>query len=264
VVEVTTSLSKLFERTDQATKVIKVKSIDQFVNDDVTERQIDHTEQLTTEKKSLREQVNDLKKEVATLEAKKQQHIQETEAEINALREAWATEKQTYIDQANEKGYQAGFAEGEKASLQKYTELIEEANQTVQLAQDDYQDIIKSSEPMMIKLAVHMAEKIIHHQLSIDEDSLHRIVVDVLQDLSEQAEVKIFASPKDYEHLLRQKKDFENLLSTSSKLAIYVNEDLEPGMCKIEYPSGKTDASIQTQLTMLESELLKTVMEKDE
>ncbi|HLS20415.1 MAG TPA: flagellar assembly protein FliH [Bacillota bacterium] len=258
-------MSKVLKRDEQvATKTIKVKSIDQFIKRKPKENEKNATKQLKSQTTSLNEQIANLTNEVAQLEANKQKLIQETEAEISSLKEAWAEEKQIYIDEAQKEGYEAGFIKGEQASLTEYAHLIDEANQTIQLAQEDYEITIKESEPIIIKLAVQIAEKIIHKQLDIDEDVVKRIVSDVINDLTEQEEIKIIVSPKDYEHLLHQKKDFENILQKSSKLSIYVNDELECGMCKIEYPSGKTDASIQTQLQLIEDELLNIVMEKNE
>lgn len=258
-----TSLSNIFKQDEKLDiKTIKLKSIDQFIKQKPKKNDKNGTEQLTLQTSSLTEQIGHLTDEIAQLEAKKQKIIQETEAEINALKAAWEEEKQIYINEAQNEGFQAGFQKGEQAILTEYAHLIDEANETIRLAKIDYEVTIKESEPMIIKLATQMAEKIVHKQLEIDENVIKRIAYDVIKDLTEQEEIKIIVSPKDYEHLLHQKKDFENMLQKTSKLSIYVNDELKGGMCKIEYPSGKTDASIQTQLQLIENELLNIVMEK--
>lgn len=258
------SLSNIFNQTEQIpTKTIKVKTVDHLIKQKPKDVQNADHEQFKRKKNSLHEQIEHLIEEIDHLEQRKQQLIQKTKREVDDLKEAWQQERETYVQEAQAEGFSQGFSEGKKESLTQFKHLIEEANSLIKLAKEDYETTIKESEPSIIKLAVKVAEKIIHKQLNIDEDIMTRIATDVIKDLTDQKEIDLFVSTRDYEHLLHQKKDLENLLQKTSKLSIYVDAELEPGMCTIEYPSGKTDASIQTQLQLIEDELLNIVMEQN-
>lgn len=257
------SLSDLFkEAKPLPTKTIKVKTIESLIKQKPKTTTLSDEEQLIRKKASIRKEIKRLESELNQLEERKEQLIDETEQEIKSMKAHWEKERGVYIKEAHEEGFTKGYSEGKAESFAQFKHLIDEANKIIKNAQDDYKSTVKESEPTMITLAVEIAEKIIHEQLEIDQAIIKRIATDVIKDLTDQQEINIFVSPQDYEYLLHQKKDLEQMLSTMSRLAIYVDSDLECGMCIIEYPSGKTDASIQTQLQLIEDELLNIVMEQ--
>jgi len=265
VAEVMISLSKLMKENHRPlTKTIAVKSLDQLVSKNPKNPNIQTSEKMNQKKDYLIEQINSLENELKDLHNKKQAMIEKTEKEITKQRNAWEEERQSYVDAANKEGYETGFTTGEADSLAKYKQLIDQANDIIRSANEDYMKTIKQSDQTIIELAIYVAEKIIHQQLTINHQIITQIVQDAIEDLADQQEIKVFVSSKDYEHLLRQKKDLENIVDPSSKLFIMIDEQLDQGMCLIEYPTGKTDASITTQLELIENELLNISLEQNE
>lgn len=204
--------------------------------------------------------------EAAHLEAEKILEKAEEEKtrllkEIEKEREAWQEEKARLIEEARKEGYQDGFEKGKKDGLQEYENVIESARQVVQLSKKDYEKKIEASEETIIEIAVKVAEKIIAANLKREPELFTGLVREVICEVKEYPEVKIYVHPDKYEFMLEQKEELMELFTTKTELYIFPDVNLpENGIC-VESPFGKIDASIDTQLEQLKSKLLNIVRE---
>src|SRR5699024_2447671 len=132
VVEVTILLSDIRSSNQ---KLIKIKPMELIRNDSnhSQEEVTSNVENTTiqTELQTAHETLQNLKEQQSRL-------IKETEAEIATEKANWETEKQTYVEQAKEEGYQAGYADGKQESMNEYALLLEKANEIIKAAKTDY------------------------------------------------------------------------------------------------------------------------------
>lgn len=210
------------------------------------------------------EQIQQLQNEIYKLENKRAQLITDTENEIKQLRNNWEQEKAQLIAQTKEIGYEAGFEEGKKESLEQYQQLIEQANSLIVSAKQDYYKTIEKSEGTILQLAVQIAEKIMKHKLTEQPEFFMPIVRAAIKEIQDQLELIIYLHPANYDYVLAEKQELERLLDSKADLSIRINEGLAEGSCIIEHPFGKIDASIKTQLSQIHHVLQELMMEKSE
>ncbi|WP_053075064.1 flagellar assembly protein FliH [Ornithinibacillus californiensis] len=206
---------------------------------------------------SIQENIESLKQQQASL-------ITDTENQIIQAKETWEQEKINLIEETKKQGYQAGFEHGEIESKQQFQHLIVQANSIIQAAKKDYELTLEKSEETILLLAVHVAEKILKHELEQNSESFLPIVKDAISAIKDQREISIYLHPDHYEYVLAQKNELDRILDSKATLSIYLNERLEYGSCVIEHPFGKIDASIDTQLLNIQQVLYEIVMEQKE
>lgn len=241
-------------------KVIQIKSIDVLKND---EKKLETSHQAKDAHLHMKQKIQHAQEELQQLQVKKEQLLEQTNAEIREQKKLWEEEKQTYIEQAQQEGYEDGFSQGKEESIKQYDHLIQKVNEIVELATKDYHKTIKQSDQTIIDLAIHTAEKVIHQHLQDQPETFTQIVQDAIDDLTDQAHIHIFIHASHYDHLIQQKDELKQLIGNDTKLSIYVDSTATQDSCIIEYPAGKIDASIDTQLTEIRSVLLKIATEKN-
>ncbi|MFS0672434.1 flagellar assembly protein FliH [Ornithinibacillus sp. 179-J 7C1 HS] len=237
-------------------KVIQLKQIQR----PVVEEPVNYEAQLQLELSKLKE----VKNELEAIKKERESMIADTENQILLAKENWEQEKIQLIEQAKQKGYQAGFEQGKNESLEQFSHLITQANGIINDAKKDYLVTVEKSEETILKLAVHVAEKIMRQQLADNPEFFVPIVKEAISSIKDQRELSIYLHPDNYESVLSQKSELERILDSRANLSIYLNEALEKDSCLIEHPFGKIDASIHTQLNKIHQVLYEIVMEQKE
>lgn len=244
VVEVTTSLSK----DSSPTKVIQIRPLNVIRRDS---ENAEEQKSLEQEYENIQTQIKQAREKLQKLKRKQNELIEETETTIQKKKEAWKEEKKTYINEAHDEGYKDGFDRGKEEGLQIYKERIEQVNQIIEAATTDYEQTLKQSEGMIIDLAMKTAEKILTIELNEDPKAFIHIVEKALQELTEQPHIDIYVHASQYEYVLQQKHTLKQHVNEQTKLSIYIDPEIEKYSCYIDYPAGKIDVSIDTQLKEL-------------
>lgn len=255
VVEVTILLSDIRSPNQ---KLIKIKPIELIRKDsnhpqeEVTPDDEDTT--IQTELQTAHETLQNLKEQQSRL-------IKETEAEIATEKANWETEKQTYVEQAKEEGYQAGYADGKQESMNEYALLLEKANEIIKAAKTDYHKTLEQSDGIILDIAIHTAEKIIKQRLSQKPESFLPIVTEAIKEIKDQSDITIYLHPANYTFVLEQKDELAHVLDDEKDISIYIDENVAEGNCLIEHAFGQVDASIDTQLQQVRKCLHELKME---
>ncbi|MBS2968983.1 flagellar assembly protein FliH [Metabacillus sp. KIGAM252] len=182
---------------------------------------------------------------------------------IEMAKQNWELEKMTLEEQARESGYQEGLTYGRQDGYQQFSQAIYQANQLVELSRADYLEKVESAEETVVALAVKMAEKIIASSLNEKPDQMNEIVKQLLKEVKDYDEIKIFVHPDRYEYVRSQKDELKQLLTNEQELFLYMDEGLSPFDCFVETSFGRIDASVDTQLKQLEKQLLERLGEAE-
>src|SRR5699024_6236265 len=201
-----------------------------------------------TELKQLYDELKQVQNQKASL-------IKETKEEVKAIREQWETEKQQIIENAREDGYRAGFEMGKQESIEKYNEILLEANSIVKKANYDYQDKIKQAEEDILTLSVYIAKKVLQQELSEHPESFLSLVAGAIQEVKEKPNLSVYLHPEKYSMVIQQKNELHQVIGKQVNLSIYVDHELQPDSCIIEHPSGQIDASVDIQLDEIKARL---------
>ncbi|MFY4773885.1 flagellar assembly protein FliH [Metabacillus sp. RGM 3146] len=177
--------------------------------------------------------------------------------------ENWLNEMQALSEQAFQEGYAEGMEQGRREGLLQYHSQLEEARQTTALSKLDYLEKIDSSQGLIVDLAVKLAEKIISQELASNKESFTVLVKQLIKEVKEYKEIKLFVHPEQLSMLLQQKDELKQLLTSNSDLYIYADEELISGGCFVETSFGRIDASIDTQLQQLKKQLIEMLGEDE-
>ncbi len=193
---------------------------------------------------------------------------EEAEKEAMQIREAIEREKEAAraeieaaIENGRQEGYKEGFAQGQIDGKNTYEETIIKAQQIVRLAEREYEKTIESAEHVIIELATELARRVIGKRVTEDETIWTSMLEQVMTEVREHEDVKLYVHPDWYEHTVQQKQELEQLLSRTEKLFIYPDAGLEENGCIVETRYGRIDATIDRQLLELKKQLLQKLEE---
>lgn len=253
MVEETISLSSIQHETK---KIIQLKPIKKLL----IEQNLDFESELQMDLQRIQE----AKDELNSIYKQKEKLILETENKIEQAKKEWVEERNLLVEQAKEEGFQAGFEQGRLESLEQFNQLIEQANSIILASKKDYQVTVEKSEETILALAVQVAKKIMKQELKEQPESFLSIVKEAITSIKDQRELAIYLHPDNYEDVLSQKNELERVVDSKAEVSLLINNSLEVGSCVIEYPFGKIDASIDTQLHQIKQVLHEIVMESRE
>ncbi|GGF11043.1 hypothetical protein GCM10010954_07080 [Halobacillus andaensis] len=188
--------------------------------------------------------------------------LKQAREDIEQEKESWNKEKAVLIKQAEEKGFQAGFKSGEEQGAHTYSQKIDEANDLIKLANENYVLKVSSSEEAIVEIAAACAEKILGQELQMNEASFIHVVKKAVEDVKNQPEIKVFVHPDDYPTIHSQKVELEAIMEFQSSLHIIMKETVEKHGCIIESSFGQIDAGIGSQLQELRHKLDQIVQEE--
>jgi len=168
----------------------------------------------------------------------------------------WEQERDHFIEQARQEGYAEGLELGRQEALRQYQSTIEESNRIIDLAKNDYDEKIQSSENAILELSIKIAEKIISTKLTESPDHFLPLIKKGLSEVKEYEHIKIHVHPLFYELVLSQKDELRTLVTNDTDFNIYANAELNEHDCFIESAFGRIDISIDTQLEQLKKHLI--------
>ncbi|MCD7033782.1 flagellar assembly protein FliH [Metabacillus sp. GX 13764] len=176
--------------------------------------------------------------------------------QIEKEKAEWESEKAALREAAFQEGYGEGLEIGSQEGFKQYKELLEQAKNVIELSKASCLEKLESSEAVIAELGVKLAGKVISQQLAKDSDAFLSIAKQLVKEVKEYEEIKLFVHPEQFELLLQQKDELQLLLASESELYIYPDEDLEKNGCYAETSFGRIEASIDVQLEQLKNQLL--------
>ncbi|MEI3604595.1 flagellar assembly protein FliH [Pseudogracilibacillus sp. SE30717A] len=239
-------------------KVISLKKVAALQKE-----QISTTDKNAEEKYiSLQMKVENTKRQLASLEHQKEKLLHDLKEAIDKEKRDWQIQKNKEQELAKQTGYKIGFDEGQEKAVSTYQSQIEEANKIVESATNDYHRTVAKYELTIIQLAISAAEKIIRKKIDKKPENFTSMVREAIEDLKDKSQVTIYVHPEDYQFILKQKEELEQLLEDGELLSIYMDQQLNSGDCTIKHPFGQMDVGIDSQLQQIRLALEEKISEK--
>lgn len=239
-------------------KVIKIKPLQAIKQQHNPKSNVKNMED---EQIAVETKLNNAQSELIKLQKEQAQLLQDTREQINIEKKNWEQERASYIEQANQEGYKAGFSLGEKEGAAKYEELINVVNGITESAKTEYYSVIEQSEGKILDIAVHIAEEILQQKINENSDSFLSIVKKAIEEIKDSSNILIYLHPKNYTAILQQKTELEQILNGDSNLSIYIDQSIAEDSCIIKHPFGQIDASVHTQLKQIHQAINDVYME---
>lgn len=101
-----------------------------------------------------------------------------------------------------------------------------------------------------MKLAIAVAKKVVHREISVDRDIVQTLVHVALSRVAEKSGVTLCLNPEDYSYLLERKAELGQ--SEGRDIALLADKSIERGGCLIQTNCGDIDARIEEQFREVE------------
>ena len=163
--------------------------------------------------------------------------LQDAQTRADALVEALRTEART-----------TGHAEGTAAADRDMADMMATMRNLVDMARLERHKLMESAEPELVRLAVGIAERVLHQQIALDRGVVVEMARVAIGRLVERESVTVRVNPGDLERMREHREEF---LSGGEIKNFRIIEDqrIDRGGVVVETDGGTIDAKISTQVT---------------
>jgi flagellar assembly protein FliH len=169
------------------------------------------------------------------------QRLQAQMAEINSLSEQNARK-------AHDAGYRAGELSARKALEGEMRACTEKLAQTIAELVTTREQIIRRAEADTVLLALEIARRVLHRELSVDSSAIEALVKAAIEKLRNQEIYRVRIHP-DQEELVRR---CLQQMGRGQEIEIVSDPAQSRGGAFFEIGRGALDASVDTQLREIE------------
>jgi flagellar assembly protein FliH len=186
-----------------------------------------------------------------------------THAESSPSSEELTRQLEAEIQQQARLAFESGVREGEAAARQKIESEVRQL--TVQLAQSaadvasSRSEAIRRAEADVVRLAVEIAQRIIHRELSEDPAALGSIIRAALEKLASQEVHRVRVHPGQAETV----RACLGQMDRGANIEVISDATQPPGGAVFETSRGSLDASLETQLQEIERGLAQQLQEHE-
>lgn len=181
------------------------------------------------------------------------------EKQANALLEAaqaeadhLLAEAQTRVAQIEQQAYEKGWAEARAKVDEEVNAAVEDLRaqlaHTLAELEPLYVLIASRAERDLVKLALEIARKVVHREVTTDSDIVLTLARVALERLHPRAVATVLLHPEDFEYVNARRQ----ALSSNSSLEIVADTAVGRGGCIIQSEHGDIDARIEQQFASIE------------
>ena len=155
--------------------------------------------------------------------------------------------------------YEAGFARGEaearQAVQQQSAPLLAALEATLGELDGARARIRQHLEQEVVELALHVARRVIRHELSVSKDTILGVVREAMHNLEDPGKIAIRLNPEDLKQVRQAGERFASVMDNLDGIQFEEDPGIECGGCYIQTDYGEVDARIEEQLRAVEEAL---------
>lgn len=148
---------------------------------------------------------------------------------------------------ARVRGHDEGVAAGRVAAQAEMGESVAAMHDLVESAREERRTIVESAEPELVRLAMAIAERIVHEQIAMDPNVVVEGVRHALMRLIGREVVTLRVNPADLD-VIRQHRESLSSGGDVEHLRVVEDQRVDRGGVVVETEAGTIDAKISTQL----------------
>lgn len=150
------------------------------------------------------------------------------------------------------KGFAQGERSGQEAASQRGEAMLRRLTETLQELTQLRSQMIHQTERQMVELALAVARRVVHREVSLDPDLLVAMARVALDRLGEAAQITVRLNPDDYRVVGAPRV----AQLTASNVTVVADGRIERGGCRVESEMGILEAGIDAQLHEIAQALL--------
>jgi flagellar assembly protein FliH len=193
---------------------------------------------------ALHQQASDLL-DVATADA--EALLTDAHERVRTIVEAAKAGALDVVERARAEGKEAGHSEGLAAAEREMEEMLATMRSLIDMARVERHKIIEGAEPEIVKLAMGIAERILHKAVETDREVVIAIVKAAIAELVDRESITVRVNPVDLERM-KQHRDSMLALGETKHMRVIEDQRVDPGGVVVETEAGTLDAKIATQV----------------
>jgi flagellar assembly protein FliH len=207
-------------------------------------------------------------RESEQVRAQLQQEAQQLRAQAAA--EAESNKKEAYAagfssgeESGYKKGYEDGYNKGKQTGLQETAAAVNMMQSVIEQLKNYHTQILTDSQTDIAKMAMAVAEKVLHKEIMTDPNTVLSVVKNALGKVSFKKQFIVHVNPLDLEVLKASGDQVKAVLDSYESLKFKASPQVEPGGCVVQTESGTVDARVDRQFAEINDTVLKA-LEQDE
>jgi len=162
---------------------------------------------------------------------------------------------QSVQQEAYEKGFNTGKEEGIKTGEEIIKKTLVEIQNVLIEAKHKREEIIQTNQEIIINLALMIAKKIIKTELVTNKEAILKNLKQALRKVRDKEKIKVKVNPVHLAELGLRKEELLAQVSGIEGIDFEEDKSIEPGGCIIETNFGLIDATISSQLEIVQEAL---------
>ncbi len=173
--------------------------------------------------------------------------IADAQSRARALVEDAAARADTLVQDARKRGHDEGFAAGRDAADREMNDMLLTMRSLLAMARAERHKLIEAAEPELVRLAVGIAERVLHQQIALDRGVVIEMAKVAVARLIERDTVTVRVNPADLERM-RDHRDELIAMGDIRNLRVVEDQRVDRGGVVVDTDAGTIDARIGTQL----------------
>jgi flagellar assembly protein FliH len=169
--------------------------------------------------------------------------------------EVVSADQQAHLAALEREAFTKGYAQGERAGLEaggkRAEAMLRRVAQTIEELAGFRQTLIQQTERQMVQLALTLARRVVHREVSLDPELAAALAHVALEKLGTTTPATIRLNPEDYTVVAREGEPWG-----SSTVTVVPDPAIARGGCLVESDFGCVDATIERQFDELSRALL--------
>jgi flagellar assembly protein FliH len=178
--------------------------------------------------------------------------IQAKEVSLNQAASEQDRVGQQERDRIEQEAYQRGFSEGKNAGREQagaeLQPVLEQLGRSLATLSSLRSRIREEAESDLFKLAISIARRVLHRELTLDPESIEGLIRVALDKLQSRELCRVRVHPDQEQAIRKSLERFAN----SQKVELIADSSLQCGDVLFETAHGNLDASIESQLREIE------------
>lgn len=199
-----------------------------------------------------------IKLEMERLKVESEQEIERGKFEAEKMIKEAELKVSEIEHEAYKKGYDAGREEGYKEGQAEVMRLIDRLGTVVSTAVDIRDDIIRSSEKLMVEMILMISRKVIKDEVVERREVVINNIKEAIKRVKDRDRIDIRVNFADLDMTTAHKDELIRMMESLKKVNIYEDSRVERSGCIIETDVGAIDARISTQLDAIEEAIRNT------
>ena len=160
------------------------------------------------------------------------------------------------LELVREEAFRDGVSEGLKQAEKDFGSATVALTQACELINNIRETILKNSKNEMIELIIILAEKIIRHSVTTQDDTILETVEEAILKAVKSSEFHIYLHPDDMAVIKNNADELVGRVSGLENIVVKTDPSIERGGCKVESENCTVDATLASQLDVIRNRII--------